>query len=462
MVNIVKELDTDNRKFCPEICTPVPTLDFPLDWLSVSQSLQYFTQHRNSTKAITCSLTVHMLARSVSQMYENHMDTSTDISRHSRYLVLYHAVQRRLVECQEQSIWTPKARKMVETVGRRPVHSLMIWVGSSSRKHVAYDQQAVLQDAPFHGDRAVVGWTVDDDMFPCRNGTTRCLSADRRGVFKRLMPLTQLGDTRCAVGWACAQRRPLRALSHALLLFDPDFVFIGDDDTYLNYDLLQRQLGHMIDNDMRTEPIVMGNYLCPKPNQLSAKGFFLGGAGYLIGQAALQRLVSHEVLMGRDQQYGYKQRHLSYEDFVSALSLAREAKSDAEIACEDKCLLTTIADEKGCVRIAVRLVDFCTHLLAGEHTCHHSDHSLSRCLFYGFRASPRGLPCIFQATEEERRREVPYMCGHIVPCNLSTHLTCHRWKPASSTDITPVRTFLTSSNKTEWTGCLPAGDKQIW
>lgn len=39
-------------------------------------------------------------------------------------------------------------------------------------------------------------------------------------------------------GWVCAQRRPLRALSHVLLLYDPMYILLADDDTFVSKDIL--------------------------------------------------------------------------------------------------------------------------------------------------------------------------------------------------------------------------------
>ena len=36
----------------------------------------------------------------------------------------------------------------------------------------------------------------------------------------------------------CAQNRPLRALAHILLLYDPIYILIADDDTYINIQML--------------------------------------------------------------------------------------------------------------------------------------------------------------------------------------------------------------------------------
>ena len=93
-----------------------------------------------------------------------------------------------------------------------------------------------------------------------------------------------------------------------------------------------------------------------------------------------------------------------------------------------------------------------------------SDHAMSRCLFYGFKSIPIGFPCIhsylfttqqLQVHKQLLQDNIIYMCGHISYCNISTHLSCHRWKPISRINHLPERTYLTSSNTTEWVGCRP-------
>lgn len=63
-------------------------------------------------------------------------------------------------------------------------------------------------------------------------------------------------------GWGCAQRRPLRALSHTLLLFDPEFVLVVDDDTYVNLNLLKYGTilsSVLLRDDIRQSAIAMGH-----------------------------------------------------------------------------------------------------------------------------------------------------------------------------------------------------------
>eukprot|EP01041_Mallomonas_annulata_P005485 gene5485-11032_t len=466
VVHIVQDKEL-LRQSCPGKCSP-PTTIIPYDWL---------VNRQNDTLAITCSLTFGMIAHSSTDLNRNKIRSSNSKYRDNFLLSL---VSRLIAECNEQSKLSSLINMKIKN-NRRRIYGLIIWVGSKARADVSHQQETVLHSAPFHGREAVIGWIVDDEIFGCRAGTTVCLKADKNGVHLPLMPLTELGDPECDFGWVCAQRRPLRALAHALTLFDPDFVLLADDDSYFNYKLLQTRLHSYILNEMASEPIILGNYLLPRPNELSPKGFFFGGAGYLLGRAALLALIAHEVVAGdtdsassiarnsltkssqstsqSSSKHSSQSKHHSSRNGLpshsAVLSLFKEAKEASDIACPGTCILSSIPDSKGFIPLGVRLIDLCVHLLSGENTCHHSDHAVSRCFFYGFHSSPRHIPCLFQATSDEVKAQGPFMCGHVSPCNLSTHLTCHRWKPASMDDITPIRTYLTASNTTEWIGCRP-------
>eukprot|EP00607_Mallomonas_marina_P001398 CAMPEP_0182440570 /NCGR_PEP_ID=MMETSP1167-20130531/87150_1 /TAXON_ID=2988 /ORGANISM="Mallomonas Sp, Strain CCMP3275" /LENGTH=271 /DNA_ID=CAMNT_0024634567 /DNA_START=109 /DNA_END=924 /DNA_ORIENTATION=- len=243
---------------------------------------------------MTCSLTFGMARLGVHK--RQHMKIGVKSITSYRMKLLSALLHRRLAECVEQSRWHADTERTVSQMGRRRVYGLVAWVGSVARRQVSRDQHTVLRQAPYHGSDAVVGWSVDEDMFPCRNGTTRCYDSDKNGNYLPAMPLTLLHHPGCEVGWACGQRRPLRALSHMTLLYDASFVFLADDDSFFNFPLFELKFGESVRGEMWRSPVILGNYLSPRPGQLSPKGFFLGGAGYVIGHAALERLQTKEML----------------------------------------------------------------------------------------------------------------------------------------------------------------------
>jgi len=96
---------------------------------------------------------------------------------------------------------------------------------------------------------------------------------------------------------------------------------------------------------------------------------------------------------------------------VHALSVFREAWEWSAAHCGDSantttaptCVLSTVptarppwaapAAPATLVPLATRLVDVCATLMAHEGTCHHSDHSIGRCLIYGAYADPVNSGC---------------------------------------------------------------------
>eukprot|EP01041_Mallomonas_annulata_P011144 gene11144-23289_t len=353
VVNFINE--TPKRVICPGVLFPQPTIEIPYERLHNAQ---------DDSIAILCSLTFGMI-RDSSQILNRNLSIM-DMTVQERTDFMVNISNRRFSESNEYY-------HINSTILRRQIYGLIIWVGSASRQHIMNDQQAILQDSLYHSTSSIIGWSIDETIFPCRINSTQCYNSDKNGNYMYSMPLTQLHDPRCNEGWACAQRRPLRALAHVLNLFHPHFIFLG-------------------------------NYLSPRPGQLSPRGFFLGGAGYLMGRGAIDRLVSYEV---QEFPPPAPRGPRSPRQQASMLSLAREAKHAANIACPEGCILKKNDRDRdgntmtrGHTPIAVRLVDL--------------DHSLSRCLFYGFQSEAKGFPCDFQATKDDIRSRVPFMCGHII------------------------------------------------
>ena len=214
------------------------------------------------------------------------------------------------------------------------------------------------------------------------------------------------------VGWACAQRRPLRTLSHILLLFDPEFILMADDDTYINYDRLVTTYRSNIYGIMQNIPIVLGEFQ-GKPRHLTSKGLFVGGSGYFLSKAVVNRLISNETIhYVPGDKYHYRTPELQ-----RALSVAIEAFQKGSTTCPEDCVdynplkhpptrAYPPADARddswksqsgllhnGFISISIPLVQLCTNMMANEHTCLHSDHSLGRCLVYGANIVPVGMVC---------------------------------------------------------------------
>ena len=146
------------------------------------------------------------------------------------------------------------------------------------------------------------------------------------------------------------------------------------------------------------------------------------------------------------------------------------------------------------VPLAVRLIDVCVHLMAHENTCHHSDHSIGRCLIYGAYADPVNSGCHSTASAGNAMRDPfdmldptgvkvmsllplththpppPYptlpslsiyltfdstnvqigLCFMAPVCNISEQITCHRYKPrvTQSTSLPSARKDMTTLPRT--------------
>ena len=155
--------------------------------------------------------------------------------------------------------------------------------------------------------KPAVGWLATEEIYPCKRsdtirnvtdarGTTLCTSVDDNRQYLPQMPSTELGPLDINIRsfeWACLQRTLLRVIAHTSLLYDPDIMIIGDDDTYINYPLIINKLKYIIHKKMKVEPIALGN-IDFQP-LISPSGFFHGGAGYIFSSALITKLVSNSI-----------------------------------------------------------------------------------------------------------------------------------------------------------------------
>jgi hypothetical protein len=209
-----------------------------------------------------------------------------------------------------------------------------------------------------------------------------------------MMPVTQLNVANA--GWACAQRRPLRTIAHTLLLYDPQWLLVIDDDTFVNIKMLQSgsPLSNLMNN--KNVPIVMGQMTEGK--RVTNRGFYYGGAGYLLNKEVLRRLNAYH-LSGPTAMSD----HFRRGDQMAKLALLPDALSPSEKNCAECVRMNDGATYKKetkdtihlglSANISVRLVDLCTNMMAEEKTCYHSDHSLTRCFAHALYAQMWNLRC---------------------------------------------------------------------
>lgn len=423
---------TFDRQLCPGVCRPIPEMRI------MGHALFGGSLDITGDLLLTCTLTGSMVSHGVSS---SSSITSKQMNKGRADLqlgaILRAMFWRRIMECYEKKFWqsrydrerlkpfTDKAiaplsvgQAVRNEISRRPVYSLIVWIGSKSKLSLTEEQSKVLSDQPFGGTNGVLGWSATDESFSCRAGKVKCLQ--RRG--RRYLPQSAINFM--SEGWGCAQRRPLRALAHTLLLVDPELVIVLDDDSYLNYNLLQSMYGeYLTQGPLSVRALLMGEMIgnIGDEGHLSKWGTFAGGAGYVINKKAVQALTGYEL------KYYEGESEDSYVNISNAdvirsnrhifhLSLYKLGKVSSEKYCsvdegEGKvCILqgipqpsrslsattslkhsnqstsvstsasasttsTLIATESEraslAVSITVRLIDFCTNMLANENTCDH-------------------------------------------------------------------------------------------
>jgi len=234
---------------CPGICKPYPFIEIPVPLLSQPYQLN---------RSLSCTMTLSSAlshgttlnhgtnSRHVSLNNSNNVVSTT----RSIDTILHSIARRRVEECLERGFWPlgsfSKHNNSINDVhigrhsakwsnssyllpqrsrfARRKLYGLIIWIGSNSRHSMllAQTESLRLQQPHWNDSEKIYGWIATEDQYPCRKEFPGCKS---QYAYHWMMPSTKMAyDGR--TGWGCAQRRPLRALSHTLLLFDPDFLLV--------------------------------------------------------------------------------------------------------------------------------------------------------------------------------------------------------------------------------------------
>lgn len=475
-----RESELMEKYECPELCLPVPFSAIPLSWLTIGQhghkhhspSFSLFNLAHSDNKfdphmAITCSMTFaqllgpavrtmnHHLARNSSAnavLLGHAAAASTHETAQVSSLDILHAVaKRRFEECNEKQYWqlltklphTPnqaatadsnKAAPLHLSIERRHVHGLVIWVGSTTRYSMMQMMIAVLQNMTTTPSEHVAGWLGYEAQYGCRIGSTLCQVSG--SYYYPGMPSTRLNGI--SAGWACAQRRPLRAVAHTLHLYDPNYILLVDDDTFVARKMLASQtFNHFMHNTAMVTNAIYGELTWGK--RVTKRGFYWGGAGYLFGKATID-VLNGKVLPGPvDHTTGM----INPQQMVE-LSVMYEAVARAEQHCPGKCFTNiTKVDEpqlsmeeivpkaKTLLQLRatlndLRLVDMCVRMMSQEQTCYHSDHAISRCFIHGVYAGPWHADCGGTDLPGGLRMG---MCMGTSFCDVNFHLACHRWIP---------------------------------
>jgi hypothetical protein len=441
------------KYICPEACLPRPYTAIPINWLT---DRLIYASSSNTHIPITCSLTVGQLVRG--------NGTESNIST-----ILSTIAMRRMQECVEREYWlrpsdsaNGRSNLYLEpidnttyNINRRDVFGLMIWIGSINRLDMSIAQSRMLHDQWQRpaGD-VIAGWIASEEQYSCRVGSGFCHRSHSNYshlYWKSFM-------NREPFGWQCAQRRPLRALAHVLWLYNPEFVYLLDDDTFVNiprFFIPDSPLFKYIRSQMKENPYVVGRLEDPKGRSItiSKHGMIFGGEGYLMGRAVLDRLQSYTIYGPTQQEDKY--RSIEQMKYLSILRAAYEQLHQCPSSPYMPCLTLQgseqLQDYKAVATSAVRLVDLCVSLMSKEHTCFHSDQAMTHCLVHGAYVDLIRIDLMSNRSQEDR--EFSLALGVPVdedvvelqkwwetkPCNLSRSLTCHHYV-YNRTDLSDLQT----------------------
>ena len=318
---------------------------------------------------------------------------------------------------------------------RRKVYGVIIWIGSNTRIRMVHDQSAALrlQEKGIADSKRVVGWAATEEVYRCIPGGKTCTLNSHNDSYRSSMPKTVNHKAATSMGWVCAQRRPLRAMAHVLQLYDPDFLLVVDDDSFVNVKMLAygTVLSSYILKTLSKQKIVLGDM---RNTFITGRGFYYGGGGYLMGRSVLHSLQS-KVIESKPE--GFNDRWLR-KGQVGDLGVLTEAFSRS-IKQSNRCA--------GCVQLrsannsltfrnprmptiqadlSVRTIDLCVNMMAERGTCYHSDHAITRCLAYAIYADTMTAGCKGINITSGGGRALVSMCYDGVSCDLSTALICHR------------------------------------
>ena len=439
-VVVRSQATVSKNQHCPGVCRAIPLVLIPL---------HFFTSVLNSESTFLA-----LCSTNVTTSYNGGIIYDV---RKSLGLVLRTIAIRRLQECEENKDpllgnWDytplntndipdpfrgPALQSFAQELltfqeERRKVYGVVIWIGSNTRIRMVRDQSAVLrlQEKGIGDSKRIVGWAATEEVYSCSPGGKRCTPANQGGTYRENMPPTINHKKTISPGWVCAQRRPLRAMAHVLRLYDPDFLLVVDDDSFVNIKLLAygTVLSSYILQTMSNQKIVLGDM---RDSAITFRGFYYGGGGYLMGRSVLQSLHSN-FIEGKPDEVGDKRwlrRNLGVltEAFDLSSKLGDKCASCVKIRppannSKSSNLLPILQAD-----LSVRTIDLCVNMMAERGTCYHSDHAITRCLVYAIYANTMTAGCRgIHVSSSNGSQALISMCYDAFTCDLSKALICHR------------------------------------
>lgn len=401
VLHVVRRLEP--RDPVLEKCRPVPHIKLSSSW--VNQTLHAASGPNIPLSSSFSADQLDSVLASLQKLLPDVWDERKGLE--AKMLVL---VARRLQECYEPSAWLPLMQQVAELLAdpsateqvtqilqnmpRRPVRALWLSIGSLARKELQRDQMRLLQGQqsglPYDAKAFVAGWAATEDVYPCLK-ENHCNYTTTDHQYKLYMPRT--GMPNAPTGWKCAQTRTLRSLVHVLALFEMDFIFILDDDTFVSkYLFFHPKFDQLMEKYVVHSNVVLGS-LQLADYDVTRNGFYWGGSGLLFGRAVLDRLRSNVIP-------GPVRRSSSWSgtNMTRELSLYYEAMHNSQLLCPS-CMTWNQSAESSMYGLGqtatttVSLAEVCLHLLSHPNTCYHSDHALSRCLAHGTYSKFLDAPC---------------------------------------------------------------------
>ncbi|RYG63866.1 hypothetical protein EON64_15110 [archaeon] len=394
---------------------------------------------------------------------------------------------RRTEECTEDTFWPhtlplsllggeegERGRSPYSLLLPRSVRGLILLVGTRWHYEVLQAQFGVLTNQPpiSPPSRFIAGWGATEETYPCEpsNQCTPLLSGDHFRLFmpSTAIPQNQQGNS---PGWACAQRRPLRALAHASRLYEATFVLLGDDDTFVSPAMLfSERFERYVDTHLRVENVVLGDMHLSN-RDVTRFGFMWGGSGYLFGERVLKLLTGH-ILPGHASYSTYfsgaqrtqvssvlfeamalalrncplclsLQLSPSYHTLHPAPSTSPSSPSgsnpNATLGVKDfmsKYNDTVPLHVRGILNRG-RVIDACLSLMSHPDSCYHSDHALTRCF-----AHATGTALVHMSSRLTTIGDEGLVFGMQFSgssCDPFVFLTCHRFYANVSNPGQPLR-----------------------
>ena len=318
---------------------------------------------------------------------------------------------------------------------RRKIYGVVIWIGSNTRIRMVHDQAAVLrlQEKGIHDSKRIVGWAATEEVYSCIPGGKTCTLPPNKNYYRGSMPMTVNHKSTTSLGWVCAQRRPLRAMAHVLQLYDPDFLLVVDDDSFVNIKLLAygTVLSSYILQTLSNQKIVLGDM---RDTFITGRGFYYGGGGYLMGRSVLQSLQSNFIESKPEGPNDKWLRRGQFED-LGVLKEAFARSNNQGVRCAGCVKIRPPANDSTSrnlqpiiqADLSVRTIDLCVNMMAERGTCYHSDHAITRCLAYAIYADTMKAGCQGKHVHSSNgQKALISMCYDNSTCDLSKALICHR------------------------------------